>query len=79
MNLNWIDLSRNQIGATDLQKLKNCTKIHQFIMTECRFQPDSLRGLVLFPILDELDLSGSQVKDFQLADIARLKNFDLCD
>jgi len=74
VNLNWIDLSQNQIGAGDLAKLKNCSKLHQIIMTECRFEPDSLRGLELFPILDELDLSGSQVKDFQLANFGNLKS-----
>ena len=73
INLNWIDLSQNQVGALDLQKLRACVKLHQIILTECRFESDSLRGLELFPILDELDLSGSQVQDYQLANFGNLR------
>jgi hypothetical protein len=74
VNLNWIDLSQNQVGNEDLYKLRACKKLHQIILTECRFQSSSLRGLELFPILDELDLSGSQVQDYQLANFQNLKS-----
>ncbi len=73
VNLNWLDLSRNGITLNQLTELANCKKITQLILTECRFQSDSLRGLELFPLLDDVDLSGSSVQDAQLASFRNLK------
>lgn len=72
-NLNWIDLSRNSITAEQFIRLRPCKNINQMILTECQFTANALRGLELFPLLDELDLSGSSVQDVQLANFGNLK------
>ena len=73
VNLEWIDLSRNAITAKHFVKLKDCQQLNQIILTQCRFENDSLRGLELFSQLDDVDLSGSSVQDFQLAGFKNIR------
>ena len=71
-NLTWLDISRNAVGLKQLEKLRECKKIDQLIMTECRFTSNSLYGLEYFPTLNDVDLSGSSVQDAQLASFRKL-------
>lgn len=72
-NLSWLDLSRNSVTLNQFTKLADCRKINQLILTDCRFERNSLRGLELFPVLDDLDLSGSSIQDVQLVSFQNLK------
>ncbi len=79
-NLTWLDLSKNAISLDQFSRLKGCQKIDQLILTECRFGSDSLRGLEFFPVLSDVDLSGSSVQDAQLVrfrNLASLKSLRL--
>lgn len=71
-NLTWLDLSKNGVSLAQFTELRECQKIDQLILTECRFQSDSLRGLEFFPSLNDVDLSGSSVQDMQLASFRNL-------
>ena len=73
-NLTWLDLSRNGVSLKQLEKLKDCQKIDQLILTECRFGSDSLNGLEFFPTLSDVDLSGSSVQDPHLQSFRKLSS-----
>ena len=72
VNLNWLDLSQNNLTAENMLKLRSCKNLTQFILTECKFDSNALRALELFPKLDEVDLSGSNVSDANLAAFQKL-------
>ena len=73
-NLIWLDLSNNGISLEQFKKLRECKKIDQLILTECRFSSSSLLGLQYFPNLGEVDLSGSSVQDAHLTSFRRLSS-----
>ena len=74
INLTLLDLSRNRVSSDDLARLKSCRQIDQLFMVECQIEPGALGKLVLFPGLDDLDLSGSSVRDSQLVNLKNLHN-----
>jgi Leucine-rich repeat (LRR) protein len=74
VNLTLLDLSQNRIRLADFLKLKSCQQLNQVFLTGCVFENDSLQGLELFGKLDDLDLSGSSIQDFQLATFKNLLN-----
>jgi hypothetical protein len=74
VNLEWLDISKNEIRSADLARLKSCNQINQLFLNGCRFEENTLRELLLFGKLDELDLSGSSVRDSQLATFKNLRN-----
>ena len=76
-NLTWLDLSRNGVSLNQMEKLRDCQKIDQLILTECRFSSNSLRGLEFFPTLNDVDLSGSSVNDDHLASFRNLSSLKM--
>jgi hypothetical protein len=71
-NLEWLDVSKNLITASNMQQLKNCRHLKQLFMVGCRIDTAAFGSLNKFPALTELELSGSNLNDSHMAALARL-------
>lgn len=74
LNLQWLDVSRNQVTGKHIAALNQCNQLSQLFLVGCVLESDSFREMQNLIGLTELEMSGSNLNDTHLTELAKLAN-----
>jgi len=74
LNLQWLDVSRNQVTGKHIQALNQCNQLSQLFLVGCVLESASFREMQNLIGLTELEMSGSNLTDDHLTELAKLAN-----
>ena len=76
LNLSWLDLSDNWIDGKRLECLKDCARLQQIYLSNCRLENGALSHLARLPRLSEVDLTASQCTDSQFLELLKCSGLE---